>query len=484
MQNKNDKKKRKFRKIVLGTVGILVVVPLLVGVYTAHKPLPKGVSVQSNFVKTDDVKLLFDVTYEDTKGDVQHEQEIVKEMYKLIDEARDFVVIDMFLFNDDYNHDTLEFPTLSQDFANHLIKKKESSDIPITVLTDPINSFYGTYDTPIYKKLRESGIDVIETNLSKLRDSNFLYAGYYKTYLRWIQPGGLKILPNALRPMDEKIGVGSYTRLLNFKANHRKTLMSEKEAIIASLNPHDGSSLHSNIAVKFNGETLHALLGSEIAALNFSEYDTSNLERYEIEDTDNRGQYEISLVTEGKIREAIIDTIDKADSEDTLKIGVFYLSDRGVIKAIKDALDRDVTIQMILDVNQDAFGNEKNGVPNKPVASELMKHDKHPEIRWYKSHGEQYHAKFILLEEDHTSTLILGSSNFTRRNLKDLNLETDLIIKAQTDSALVGSMNVYFERLWNNEEGTYTLNYEDEAEDSILKTIMYRVQEALGLSTF
>ncbi|QYA48649.1 phospholipase D-like domain-containing protein [Nosocomiicoccus ampullae] len=481
---KKSYRKRRTVQLSIGIVLILIIIPIFVGVYSLFKPLPEGISVQSDFRKTDDLDILYDVTYEDKNKAVHHDQEIVDTMYEVIDNAEEFIVLDMFLFNNDYNHDTLEFPTLSDNFADRLVQKKQESDIPITVITDPINSFYGTYDTKVYKKLRDAGIDVIETNLSQLRDSNYLYSGYYRTYLTWIKPGGLKILPNALRPMDDKVGIGSYLRLLNFKANHRKTIMSEKEGVITSLNPHDGSSLHSNIAVRFAGDTLNDLLKSEIAVLDFSGYDTSKIKKYEIETDNNTGEYEISLVTESKIRGALIDTVNTSEAGDSLKIGVFYLSDRGFIKALKKALDRDVKVQLILDINQDAFGNEKNGIPNKPVASELMNYKNPPEIRWYKSHGEQYHAKFMLYNNGEKSTLILGSSNFTRRNLKDLNLETDLIVKANSDSEEMIAMNEYYNRLWNNEDDIYTLDYEEEREDSVMKTILYRIQEGLGLSTF
>ncbi|OFO49455.1 MULTISPECIES: phospholipase D-like domain-containing protein [Nosocomiicoccus] len=114
-----------------------------------------------------------------------------------------------------------------------------------------------------------------------------------------------------------------------------------------------------------------------------------------------------------------------------------------------------------------------------------MNYKNPPEIRWYKSHGEQYHAKFMLHNNNgEESTLILGSSNFTRRNLKDLNLETDLIVKSNSDSEEMIAMNEYYNRLWNNEDGIYTLDYEEEREDSVMKTILYRIQERLGLSTF
>src|SRR5699024_8920694 len=146
---KKNYRRRKFVELIAGAVVILVAFALFVGAYWLFKPLPKGVSTQSDVRNTDDLDILYDVRYEDKNSAVHYNQEIVDTMYEVIDNAEDFIVVDMFLFNDDYNHDTLEFPTLSEDFADRLVQKKKDSGIPITVITDPINSFYGTYDTHV-----------------------------------------------------------------------------------------------------------------------------------------------------------------------------------------------------------------------------------------------------------------------------------------------------------------------------------------------
>lgn len=176
--------------------------------------------------------------------------------------------------------------------------------------------------------------------------------------------------------------------------------------------------------------------------------------------------------------------MNSAGPDDILNIGLFYLSDRDIIEALKTALDRGVELNMILDINQDAFGNEKNGVPNRPVADELMNHDTQPNIRWYKSSGEQYHAKFIMLETADEVIFNGGSANFTRRNLDNYNLETNVVVTAPQGSEFTGEITAYYDRLWMNDGAEYTLNYEEKAEASLFKTMMYRIQEFTGLSTF
>ncbi len=44
--------------------------------------------------------------------------------------------------------------------------------------------------------------------------------------------------------------------MLNFKANHRKILITENEALITSANVHDASAYHSNIAFVVSGEII------------------------------------------------------------------------------------------------------------------------------------------------------------------------------------------------------------------------------------
>lgn len=467
----------------------LVIIPLIVSSIRYFTPVPNDVSYESEEYQTDDINFLYDVTYTNNDGAITQEQEIFEEIYRMIDEAEDFLVIDMFLFNDDYNYEMLDFPTLSQNLTDKIIAKKtENPDLDIVFITDKINTFYDTYTPPHINELEEAGIDVVFTDLTKLRDSNPLYSGFYRTYLQWFGVSEEQWLMNVLRPQGPEVNIRSYFSMLNFKANHRKVVINEKNGLVTSANPHDASVHHSNIAVKLSGDLLHDMLASERAVVSFSGGDTrifSDFTDKLPEKTEEaEGQYTVKLITEKKIKDNIMDMINSAEAGETLSIGLFYLSDRDVIQVLKESLDRGVELKMILDINQDAFGNEKNGVPNRPVADELMSHDTSAEIRWYKSSGEQYHAKFIMLETVDEVIFNGGSANFTRRNLEDYNLETNVLITAPVDSEFAGEVTGYYDRLWMNDDAEYTLDYDSEAEESLFKTMLYRLQEYAGLSTF
>lgn len=45
-------------------------------------------------------------------------------------------------------------------------------------------------------------------------------------------------------------------------------------------------------------------------------------------------------------------------------------------------------------------------------------------------------------------------------------------------------VNAYFDRLWNNEGAEYTLDFDAYGEKSLVKRVLYEVQERAGLSSF
>ena len=104
------------------------------------------------------------------------------------------------------------------------------------------------------------------------------------------------------------------------------------------------------------------------------------------------------------------------------------------------------------------------------------------EVRWYGTNGEQFHTKLLVFHTTRGTTLLGGSANLTRRNLGDYNLEADLLVRA--DDALGAQVTDYFERLWSNKDGDFSLPYEDYADDAWWKRVMYRLQEFAGLSSF
>ena len=82
------------------------------------------------------------------------------------------------------------------------------------------------------------------------------------------------------------------------------------------------------------------------------------------------------------------------------------------------------------------------------------------------------------------STILGGSANLTRRNLNNYNLEADLKIVADNESFLVKDLENYFQRLWYNVEGVYTVDVEEYRESALWKRLVYLIQEMTGLSSF
>ena len=103
-------------------------------------------------------------------------------------------------------------------------------------------------------------------------------------------------------------------------------------------------------------------------------------------------------------------------------------------------------------------------------------------MRWYDTQGEQFHTKLLAFHTTGGTTLIGGSANLTRRNLGDYSLEADLVVRASDDLGVQASD--YFERLWSNGDGQFSVPYEAYADDSWVKRVIYRLQEFTGLSSF
>lgn len=488
-KGKTSRSYSKSKKIVVSLISVLILIPIIQALYHTFKPLPSGISVAGEKHETGSLHFLYDLTYTNEKGEVEHEQDIFDYIFQMIDEAEEFILIDMFLFNDDYDHTdpNLVFPPLSSELAEALIHKKTTQpDMPIIFITDPINTFYGTYTPHTLANMEDAGIDIILTDLSPLRDSNPVYSGPARTFLSWLGTSDASYLPNIFRATGPGVNVNSFAHLLHFKANHRKIVINEREGLVTSANPHDASAFHSNIAYAVEGSFLNDLLASEKAVAEMSGYDTDIFETFTVKEDSKQSDdtYTVQLLTEGKVKKALLANISDAKQADYIKIGMFYLSDRDVINALKDADSRGVNVQLVLDINQDAFGKEKIGIPNRPVAHELTDGDSNIAVRWYQSNGEQFHAKFFIHESDEMVTTIGGSTNFTRRNMDDLNLETNVLISGQKGQKEIDAMLTFFDRIWENQDGTYTVDYAEHAESISWKNMLYRFQEWSGLSTF
>ncbi len=467
-----------------------------VGIYHSRKPLPEGINFRSapHLIPAGDVAFLKDLTYRSPEGRKVHEQEIFDALFAAIDGAEETILLDMFLFNSYGSESIPPLRPLAAELASRLITRKERRPtIEIDFVTDPINVVYGGAPSARITALRASGINVILTDLNQLRDGNPAYSAVWRTFIGWFgnDDGGGPV-PHPFSRDAPAVTLRSYFRMLNFKANHRKVSLSESggnlTSIISSANPHDGSSAHSNIALQITGAIGRDIFFTEGAVARFSggEIGPGPKSRGITADTSGDGTAAVVLLTESRIEEAILETIGECGEGDDLWLAMFYLADRHVVEALLEAAERGARLRLILDPNRDAFGYEKNGIPNRPVAHELVKKSGGAvAVRWYDTQGEQYHSKMVYAERaDGRATVILGSANLTRRNLDSYNLELDVMVSAGADRPPMKDIRDYLERIWDNRDGLYTVAYEAYADDSRIRTMIYRFQEFTGLCSF
>lgn len=482
-----------------GITNLLVLVVIGFGLYGLFKPLPPGVNEEypGYSVSASGIHFYEDLTYVNSEDERFSNQEIFDQVFSMIDAARHYILLDMFLFNDFLGTETESYRSLSQELTDKLVDKKEKNpDLPIVFITDPINDIYGGLPSKHLAQMREAGIVVVVTDLKQLRDSNPLYSSIYRTFFQWFenQPDVEGSIDNPFDSRAAKLDYHTFIELLNFKANHRKVVIvdgvvhgkQKMRVLVTSANPHDGSSAHTNTALVIDDFVWKDALETERVVALFSGITIPEPSPDFLKTVvDDKGDVTAGLITEAKIKEKIIRDLRLMGEEDRLDMAMFYLSDRQVIRELKRADERGAKIRLLLDPNKDAFGREKNGIPNRSVAHELLTDTENLEIRWCDTHGEQCHTKMLLISDEHIKKLMLGSANLTRRNIGGFNLETNVYIESSGMVPAISQAHTYFEKVWNNQGGRiYSTDYELYGEDVLVTRIQYRFMEDLGISSF
>lgn len=497
--------KRRGRRLLLLA---LAAIWLGTALWHSYKPLPTGTHVTGPMlpVTDDSLLLLTDVTAADHYGELTTQQTIHAATLNLVRNAQHFLVLDFFLFNSQGGPaGPMRYEEGRQPVAFELLEalrtlRQRQPQIPVLVLIDPINDYYRGTAPDALAALEQMGVQVVVTDLLPLRDSNPLYSTTWRLLLGWwLRPGVNGHFTNPLDATGPELTLGALTRIPHFKANHRKVALTSTaegtlRGIVSSANPHDASSAHSNVALQLEGEALRPLLASELAVAKFSGW---RGEPYQaLASLTETPQPALAMAastslagiaTEGAIREQWLARIAATTAGDSIELAMFYLADRPIIEALLAAAQRGVSIRVLLDPNKDAFGFEKSGIPNRQVASELITaSDGAIRLRWYRTHGEQFHTKLTAVHSGDRLWLMLGSANFTRRNLSDYNLEANVIVDTPAESPLAADVSIWFERLWNNRPGgtEYSADADVYAEPAQGRYWLYRFMEATGLSLF
>ena len=506
------------------------------------KTPPLGINYESPIRETENAEFHYDLTYLDKDGNIQYDRNLWDATYKVIDNAKDYLIVEMFLFNDLYNKDKEHFPEFAKEYTERLVKKqKENPNLKVYILADENNNFYGAFEHPFITSMKNAGINVIIVDIFKLKDTFPWYSPFWRTFIKPMgNPQNKGWITNFYGDMWPKLTIRNLLRALNVKADHKKVFLNEKEVVVSSANIHDPSYFHENIAIYTDGpivkDVLHNLqlvakfsdseinvdgsdrrmenimnsgsndktetdektlnsenqkennvkqINNEENEQNVKEKTSINSEKNSITDTEGH-TYKIQYLTEGAIGKHLDEDIDSLKAGDELLMGMYFLADKGVIDRLIKAANRGVKIRIIFDRSRDAFGMSTNGLPNKPVSKKLKKHTKGKiEIKWYFTNNEQYHTKITLMKKTDGNVIInAGSANLIKKNIRGYIMDSNFRILTTQDSKMSKDIYEYFDRLWENKDGLFTINFDDEPTTSGFSDFMYKILDATQLGSF
>src|SRR5688500_10522652 len=118
--------RRRFRKrwIAWAVLGLWAGV----GTWNVTKPMPAGTNVSTApaAVPAADVQFLYDLTRAQPRGELLYEQRIFDEVFRIVDDARSFIVADFFLLNEQMGAAGAAHRALSRQLADRLIARKQA----------------------------------------------------------------------------------------------------------------------------------------------------------------------------------------------------------------------------------------------------------------------------------------------------------------------------------------------------------------------
>lgn len=486
--------RRRVRRLLLVA---LAAAWLVMAYWQTVKPLPQGTHVAGPVcpAAAGQVSFIADITAADAYGHLVVSQGIFDEVLKVVRAARHFIVLDYALLEAAEGAQP-QRPVAAELTDALLEAKRVQPQLEVLLVTDPSNERYGASRSQQLTLLRAAGVEVVLARLDALRDTNFLYSSLWRLAVRW---------------WDGPRGpLGVTLRRLNFKADHRKVVIADDGGdglvgVVGSANPQDAQSGWSNLAARVAGDSLGSLLASELAIARFSGW-TGNSEPY-LRAADPHSPEQcaravaaavpapltadtarVQVLTEGALRSALLAHAQASGRGDAIDVAMFGFADRGLIEALLDASRRGVAVRLILDPSEDATTAVTSRLPNQPAASELVARSAGAvRVRWYRTHGERFHAALVLFSGTQSVWMTVGSANLTRRGLDDYNLEASLAIEVLRDAPLAAQAQGYFETLWHNRAALgieYTADFAAFADSRQTDYWLYRLLEGTGFTDF
>jgi hypothetical protein len=407
-------------------------------VWNSVKPLPRGTRVASLPARLSESQV-------DFLDDLAPAGAILKRETEAIGRAEQTIVLNQ--------------SPLARELAEALLlRKRQRPNLKVMLVTDPRNEVYGGTPSRTLSALERTGIVVVRTRLERLRDPNPLYSSLWRLCVGWWSD-----------PFDEMPGkatLGSSLRRLNLKADRRQLLVADDGA--GGWTSIVMSAASSGVGLEIRGHLAAAIVTSELQIAAWST-DDDRLPAAPPVDSRGVGTIDARFLTEGAIQAALRDAIAIAGSGDSIKIAVQAFGDRQMVDAVVRAAARGARVQLLLDP----------GSPEtQAAAGELLREEPGSiEVRWRREPRAE--AGYAVIQHRSDVWFDLGSANFTRRGLDDLDLAADIELHMPARAGPARAATELFAKHWSN-AAAYAV-HADESKETYWR---YRVAEATGLPVF
>jgi hypothetical protein len=437
-----------------GAATLCLVITLAWGscaVWNSVKPLPRGTRVASLPARLDESQV-------DFLDDLAPPGAILKRETEAIGRAEQTIVLNQ--------------SPLARELADALLlRKRQRPNLKVMLVTDPRNEVYGGTPSRTLSALERAGIVVVRTRLERLRDPNPLYSSLWRLCVGWWSD-----------PFDETPGkatLRSSLRRRNLKADGRQLLVADDGAggwtsIVMSAASTGaaasiGGAVSAGLGLEIRGHLAAAIVASELQLAAWST-DDDRLPAVPPVDSRGVGTIDARFLTEGAIQAALRDAIAIAGSGDSIKIAVQAFGDRQMVDAVVRAAARGARVQLLLDP----------GSPEtQAAAGELLREEPGSiEVRW-RARDSRAEAGYAVIQHRSDVWFDVGSANFTRRGLDDLDLAADIELHMPARAGPARAVADLFAKHWSNAAA-----YASHADESKETYWRYRVAEATGLSVF
>ncbi len=464
---------------------LLLIVYVFVFAYQWWRPMPDGMTKQSASYMVPDksVKFYSDLQKTEKNGTVTESTSIISRFTEILQKGGRMAII-----GEEY------VPEVGTSTISSLLaqKRKDDKHVAIALITDAKSTRYGGVHSSALDTLRTQGVLTIVTDMSAMPDSNLFYTSFWRPFVSWWGNsfrGGW--LSDPIRRSEGKFTLRTWLNFWNMKSNESHFLFADipdnKGVKLVSLfSSADFSALPGSTgatAIEVDDKIWGTLLGTQASVAGIS---GSGLPSFNSTDvTDASGTLRTTMVDIVHLHDKITALIHGMKLGDQISITSRFISDREIIKELKEAANRNVSVRIILDPNETYLGHKLYGMPNLPVAKELVNATSNGiTIRWCDPRALPCESRLIVGKTASSSFLMLGSADLTRRDTQGYNIESVLFVDATADFTAHKDAQNYFEKIWNNSGGAYTVDYQVNKDDTFWKSSLYRMMERTGFSLY